>query len=212
MCGHPYSGVPAMSLLKTLKRGERLERPDNKALNEEMQVCTVLAPAAVHLLWMFCFFSSSNEIMMQCWSLDPTSFRSMLYSWFWCWAVSTEQSVVKLLRESSWKEKIWIVMLKLSSQYKQHSLSVLAPLIHHYTKQAYIEGNCDSVATAGADLGVWTAGCQWEHSSVCLALHHLQFLTGKYYFVLCAVINPVPFYTQGFFIFFFHVIRNKHVC
>ena len=36
-CGRtPYSGVPAMSLLKTLKRGERLEKPDNKALNEEM--------------------------------------------------------------------------------------------------------------------------------------------------------------------------------
>ena len=36
-CGRtPYSGVPAMSLLKTLKRGERLERPENKALNDQM--------------------------------------------------------------------------------------------------------------------------------------------------------------------------------
>ena len=28
--------------------------------------------------------------------------------------------------------------------------------------------------------------------------------------VMC-ILNPVPFYTQGFFIFFFHVIRNKNV-
>ena len=36
-CGRvPYSGVPAMSLLKTLQRGERLERPDNEACSDEM--------------------------------------------------------------------------------------------------------------------------------------------------------------------------------
>ena len=36
-CGRvPYSGVPAMSLLRTLQRGERLERPDNEACSDEM--------------------------------------------------------------------------------------------------------------------------------------------------------------------------------
>ena len=36
-CGRvPYSGVPAMSLLRTLQRGERLERPDNEACSDEV--------------------------------------------------------------------------------------------------------------------------------------------------------------------------------
>ena len=36
-CGRvPYPGVPAVSLLRTLQRGERLERPDNEACSDEM--------------------------------------------------------------------------------------------------------------------------------------------------------------------------------
>ncbi|CAI8033449.1 Proto-oncogene tyrosine-protein kinase receptor Ret [Geodia barretti] len=47
-CGRiPYTGIPAMGLLKELQRGQRLERPDNEACLDEVY-----------------------EIMMSCWSLD----------------------------------------------------------------------------------------------------------------------------------------------
>jgi serine/threonine protein kinase len=49
ICGRvPYSGVPAMSLLKLLREGQRLERPDNAACVDE--IC---------------------EIMILCWNVDP---------------------------------------------------------------------------------------------------------------------------------------------
>ena len=36
-CGRiPYTGLPAMGLLKELQRGERLERPDNEACHDEV--------------------------------------------------------------------------------------------------------------------------------------------------------------------------------
>ena len=38
-CGRvPYAGIHAMGLLKQLKRGERLEKPDNKACHDDMLV------------------------------------------------------------------------------------------------------------------------------------------------------------------------------
>ena len=57
-------------------------------------------------------------------------------------------------------------MPKLSSEFLQYCLCVCAcvliqsSIILLHMQQAYIEGNSDSAATAGADLGVWTAGCQ----------------------------------------------------
>ena len=36
-CGRiPYTGIPAMGLLKELQRGQRLERPDNEACLDEV--------------------------------------------------------------------------------------------------------------------------------------------------------------------------------
>ena len=36
-CGRtPYAGIPAMSLLRALENGQRLEKPDNTACHEEM--------------------------------------------------------------------------------------------------------------------------------------------------------------------------------
>jgi serine/threonine protein kinase len=50
-CGRiPYTGIPAMGLLKELQRGQRLERPDNEACLDEVY-----------------------EIMMSCWSLDSNA-------------------------------------------------------------------------------------------------------------------------------------------
>ena len=36
-CGRvPYSGIPVMSILKALKAGQRLEKPENTACSNEM--------------------------------------------------------------------------------------------------------------------------------------------------------------------------------
>ena len=41
-CGRvPYAGIHAMGLLSVLKRGERLEKPDNKACHDDMLVLNV---------------------------------------------------------------------------------------------------------------------------------------------------------------------------
>ena len=41
-CGRvPYAGIHAMGLLSELKRGERLEKPDNKACHDDMLVLNV---------------------------------------------------------------------------------------------------------------------------------------------------------------------------
>ena len=38
-CGRiPYSGIPVMSVLKLLKAGQRLEKPENTACSNEMLV------------------------------------------------------------------------------------------------------------------------------------------------------------------------------
>ena len=38
-CGSvPYSGIPIMSVLKALKAGQRLEKPENTAFSNEMFV------------------------------------------------------------------------------------------------------------------------------------------------------------------------------
>ena len=36
--GVPYSGIPVMSILKALKAGQRLEKPENTACSNEMLV------------------------------------------------------------------------------------------------------------------------------------------------------------------------------
>ena len=41
-CGRvPYAGVHVMGLLNVLMRGERLEKPDNKACHDDMLVLVV---------------------------------------------------------------------------------------------------------------------------------------------------------------------------
>ena len=41
-CGRmPYAGVHVMGLLNVLKRGERLEKPENKACHDDMSVLVV---------------------------------------------------------------------------------------------------------------------------------------------------------------------------
>ena len=48
-CGRvPYSGIHAMCLLSELKRGERLEKPDNKACHDDMlAIISFVNPAFV---------------------------------------------------------------------------------------------------------------------------------------------------------------------